>query len=129
MALVEAIERHTKRHFPVTNLLEGSFSCEESPDLMTYRSAVVGTHNFNGSRIIGFIQDWVSSGPRIKIDRSHVRVDSSCPVALTSLDEPECGLKEVCLTSGDDPHSFTVCAKKLDNRNVATCFQDCITNN
>ena len=93
MALVEAVKLRCKCPFPFTNLLEGSFSCEESPDLMTYRSALLGTHNFNGSRIVGFIQDWVSSGPRIKIDRrSHVRVDSSCQVALTSLDEQECGL-------------------------------------
>ena len=58
-ALVEAIKRRCKCPFPFTNLLEGSFSCEESPDLMTYRSALLGTHNFNGSRIVGFIQDWV----------------------------------------------------------------------
>ena len=94
LGLVEAIERRCKCHFPTTNLLEESFSCEDSPNLMTYRNTLLGTPNFNGTQIVGFIQNWVSTRPRIKIERSHVRVDSRCPVAISSLDEPECGQRE-----------------------------------
>ena len=57
---------------------------------MVYRNAVMGTLNFNGTQIIGFIQDWVSTGPLIKIDGNPVRVDSSCSTAISSLDEPVC---------------------------------------
>ena len=88
VTLVEAIKRRCKCHFLITNLLEESFSCEDSLSLLTYRNTLLNTHNFNGTQIIGFIQDWVSTSPRIKMERSHVRVDSSCPVAISSLDEP-----------------------------------------
>lgn len=95
-ALVKVIEHQCKCHFPITNLFErGIFICEDSPNLMTYRNVLLGTYNFNGTRIIGFIQDWVDTGPLIKIRESHVRVDSSCPVAISSLNEPGCGQTEV----------------------------------
>ena len=58
---------------------------------------LLGTHNFNGTLIIGFIQEWVDSGPlRLYYNQNsvesyhYVRVDNSCPgpVAISSLDEP-----------------------------------------
>ena len=58
---------------------------------MTYRNMLLDTQYFNSTQIIGFIQEWVSISPRIKIGIGHVRVDSSCPVAVSSLDESECG--------------------------------------
>ena len=128
MNLVEAIERRCKCPFPITNLLEESFSCEDSLNLLTYRNTLLGTHNFNGTQIIGFIQDWVSTSPRIKMERSHVRVDSSCPVAISSLDEPECGQREGCLTYDDDP-KYAMCAEHLANQNIARCFERCIFRN
>ena len=129
VTLVEAIKRRCKCHFLITNLLEESFSCEDSLSLLTYRNTLLNTHNFNGTQIIGFIQDWVSTSPRIKMERSHVRVDSSCPVAISSLDEPECGQREGCLTYDDDPQSFTTCAEHLANQNIARCFEGCIFRN
>ena len=124
VALVEAIERHCRCHFPITNLLEESLSCENSLNLMTYRNTLLSTYNFNATQIIGFIQDWVSTSPRIKIERSHVRVDSSCPVAISSLDEPECGQSEGCLY--DDDPNYARCAEHLGNQDIANCFEGCI---
>ena len=90
-ALIKAIEHHCKCRFSVTNLRErGIFVCEDSPNLLTYRNVLLGTHNFNGTLIIDFIQEWVDSGPLIKIGESYVRVDNSCPVAISSLNEPGC---------------------------------------
>ena len=57
---------------------------------------LLGTHNFNSTQIIGFIQDWVSTGPLIKINGNPLRVDSSCPTAISSVDDPVCGEKK-CL--------------------------------
>ena len=68
---------------------------------MIYQNALLGTLNFNGTQIVDFIQDWVSTGPLIKIDGNSVRVDSSCPTAISSLDEPVCGEKEKCLYDND----------------------------
>ena len=91
--MIEAVQRHCKCHFLPSNLLDDSFSCEESHDILTYRGTLLGTHNFNGSQIVKFIQDWASGGPRIKIGyhTEYVRVDDSCPVVISSLDGPDCG--------------------------------------
>jgi hypothetical protein len=35
---------------------------------MIYQNALIGTLNFNGTQIVDFIQDWVSTGPLIKVD-------------------------------------------------------------
>ena len=93
---------------------------------MIYRNALLGTHNFNGTQIIGFIQDWVSTGPLIKINGNSVRVDSSCPVVISMLDEPTCGQKEECLCN--DPN-YAMYAKHLNNDNIASCFEGCVARN
>ena len=70
--------------------MQGSFGCDASPSLTTYRNSLIGTQNFNATQLIGFIQDWVTSEPIIKIDWYTIRVDSSCPTAIASLEEKEC---------------------------------------
>ena len=96
---------------------------------MTYKNTLLGTPYFNGTQITGFIQDWVNTRPQIKMERSRVRVDSSCPVAISSLNEPECELRKGCLTYDDDLESFPMCADHLGNQNVARCFEGCILRN
>ena len=90
-ALLDVIERQCKCTFPKNNLMDESFSCDKSPYVTTYRNTISGTHNFNATQLIGFIQNWVSTGPQIKINWFTVRLDSSCPVALQSFEEQECG--------------------------------------
>jgi hypothetical protein len=69
---------------------------------MIYRNALIGTHNFNGTQIVDFIQDWVSTGPLVEVVGISMRVDSSCATAISSLDEPVCGEeKEKCLYDND----------------------------
>ena len=94
---------------------------------MIYRNALLGTLNFNGTQITGFIQDWVNTGPLIKIHRNPMRVDSSCPTAISLLDEPVCGGKEEkCLY--DNP-KYAMCAQHLANNNIANCFEGCVVRN
>ena len=71
----------------------------------------------------------MSTGPLIKIDGNSVRVDSSCPTAISSLDEPVCGEKEEeeCLCDNDP--KYAMCAQHLHDNNVATCFEGCIVRN
>ena len=90
------------------------FICEDSPNRMTYQNMLLGTHNFNGTQVVNFIQDWVNTGPLIKIGGNYLRVDSSCPVAITSLDELTC---EVCLFADDDLN-YAIFAKHLNNTTV-----------
>ena len=91
---------------------------------MIYRNTLLGTHNFNGTQIVDFIHEWVSTGPLIKINGNSVRVDSSCHTAISSLDEPVCGEKEECLYDNDP--KYAMCAHHLDDDNIATCFEGCI---
>ena len=94
-ALVTAIKHHCKCHYPITNFNKDVFICEDSPpNFLIYRSSLLGTHNFNGTQIVDFIQDWVSTGPLIEVGGNSIRVDSSCPTAISSLDDPVCGEKE-----------------------------------
>ena len=93
---------------------------------MIYRNTLLGTLNFNGTQITGLIQDWVNTGPLIKIDGNPVRVDSSCPTAISSLDEPVCG-EEKCLFDNDS--NYAMCAQHLGNDDVASCFEGCVIRN
>ena len=95
---------------------------------MIYRNTLLGTLNFNGTQITGFIQDWVNTGPLIKINRNPIRVDSSCPTAISSLDEPVCGEKEEKCLYDNDP-KYAMCAQHLANNNIATCFEGCVVRN
>ena len=89
---------------------------------MTYRNALIGTLNFNGTQIVDFIQDWVSTGSLIKINQGNsMRVDSSCPTAISFLDEPVCGDKEKECLYDYDP-KYAKYAQHLNDDNVANCF-------
>ena len=102
VALIEAIESRCECHFPRENLLKALFTCANSSNLTTYRNTLIGTHTFNATQLIGFIQDWVSSGPQIEIKSYAVWLDSSCPVAISSLKEPECGQVSYCPSANDE---------------------------
>ena len=103
---------------------------EDSQNAIIYRNALLGTHNFNGTMITGFIQDWVGTGPLIKINGNPVRVDSSCPTAISSLEDPVCGEKEEKPSSSCDYNpKYAMCAQHLDDNNIANCFEGCVARN
>ena len=56
-------------------------------------------------------------------------VDSSCPTAISSLDEPVCGEKEEEECLYDNDPKYAMCAQHLANDNVATCFEGCVVRN
>jgi hypothetical protein len=94
---------------------------------MIYRNTLIGTHNFNGTQIVDFIQDWVSTGPLIEVDGNSIRVDSGCPTAISSLNEPVCGEQEEC--SCDTNPNYAMCAQHLADNNIANCFEGCVVRN
>ena len=123
-ALIEAIESRCECHFPKHNFFTARFSCAGSPNMTTYRNTLVGTHNFNSTQLIDFIQDWVSSGPRINVKSYAVRIDSSCHVGIASMNEPECGEVSRCPCANDP--NVAKCVEHLGNKNFATCINSCI---
>ena len=95
---------------------------------MIYRNALIGTLNFNSTQIINFIQNWVSTGPLIEVDGNSIRVDSSCPTAISSLDEPVWG-EEIPKCLYDDDPKYAMCAQHLADNNIANCFEGCVVRN
>ena len=123
-ALIEAIESRCECHFPKENLFNASFSCSDSPNLATYRNTLTGTHNFNSTQLIDFIQDWVSSGPRVNIKGYSVKIDSSCHVAIASMNDPECGEVSSCPCANDA--NVAKCVEHLGNEDFVACINSCI---
>ena len=123
-ALIEAIESRCECHFPEDHFLKPMFSCANSPNLTTYRNTLIGTHNFNATQIISFIQDWVNSGPWINIKGYAVWVDRSCPVTIASLNEPECGEVNKCPCANDP--NVAKCVENLGNEDFTACINTCI---
>ena len=68
-----------------------SFACfPESPTHVTYRARLEGTSETDSGSLISLIEEWVSGGASIIVTGVLMRVDSECPVAISSLSEEEC---------------------------------------
>ena len=66
----------------------------------------------------------MTSEPQININDYSVWLDSSCPIAIASLKEPECG--EVRhYPCANDPN-VSKCVENLENDNFAGCVDSCI---
>ena len=124
MALINAIESRCECRFPRDHLLKATFKCASSPNLTTYRNTLIGTHNFNATQLIGFIQDWVESGPDIDIKDYAVSVDKGCPVAIASQSDPECGEVSQCPCANDP--NVAKCVEHLGNDAFTACINSCI---
>ena len=90
---------------------------------------MIGTYNANASELLKFLQDWVNTGPTIEMDWYYVDIDSSCPVAISSLKEAECAERMQNLTQNGNNSSYTKCAQYLSDQNIAQCFDGCIARN
>ena len=62
----------------------------DSPAQVTYRARLEGTSQASSSSLISLIEEWVSGEPSVTVKGATLRVDSGCPVAISSLDEKEC---------------------------------------
>ena len=68
-----------------------SFSCSpESLMHVTYRARLKGTSVISSTALVSVIEDWVSGGSSVIVTGVRMTLDSECPVAISSLDEPEC---------------------------------------
>ena len=75
------------------------------------------------TQLIPFIQDWVTSEARINIKGYTVKIDRSCPAAITSMNEPECGEVNNC-PHADDPN-VVKCVQNLGNHDFVKCVNLC----
>ena len=80
-----------------------------SESVIIYRARLEGTSRTDSGSIINLIEDWVTSGPRVLVTGTLIKVDSQCPVLITSLTDVE-----ICLTidpstqSPDDSSSMSL---------------------
>ena len=80
-----------------------------SESVLVYRARLEGTSRTDSGSLINLIEDWVSSGPRVLVTGTLIKVDSQCPVLITSLTDVE-----ICITidqstqSPDDSSSMSL---------------------
>ena len=70
----------------------GLLKCfSNSSSYVTYRARLEGTSQADSLSLISLIEDWVESGgASIIVTGVILKVDSQCPVAISSLSEGEC---------------------------------------
>ena len=67
---------------------EESFACfDNSVTFVTYRARLKGTSNENSASVI---EEWVSSGPTIRVRGLLMWVDTQCSVVISDFSEEEC---------------------------------------
>ena len=88
--VAKAISDRCSCNFAPDFIRAGIFSCRRAPNEVSYRSTIVGTETHNTTELLGLIEDWVSSGPVLRIGWYLADVYTNFPVKLPSLDEMEC---------------------------------------
>ncbi|CAI8015959.1 Scavenger receptor cysteine-rich type 1 protein M130 [Geodia barretti] len=73
---------------------QGYFLCHDNPNTPTYRSYITTPYpvstNTNSSDLLAIIENWISSAPIMLFDLLLVKINPRCPIAISSLNEPEC---------------------------------------
>ena len=73
------------------NIDEESFACfEASPNSVTYQARLSGTSERDSTFLISLIEDWVSTGPTIRVRGMLMRVGEECSTAISDLSEGVC---------------------------------------
>ena len=67
------------------------FQCSSSQqNQIVFRSKLHGTEDTNASTLISYISQWTSSDISITVLNLILDIDSTCPVRISSLRDPEC---------------------------------------
>ena len=93
-ALISVIENYCECMFPASNIIQGQFTCLMTQTQVTYKSTISGTADNNATQLLAVLQDWVASGPVIKLDWLLLHVSPGCPIHISSMADPECSLSE-----------------------------------
>ena len=79
---------------------EESFACfETSPNSVTYRARLSGTFERDSASLISLIEEWVSTGPTIRVRGVLMRVGEECFTAISDLREGVCSSSETQTTT------------------------------
>ena len=93
-AVLENTQELCQCDFTSDRLTDDVFQCfPASPHAVTYRAALHGTASANSAQLISHIEQWTAEGAAVTIQQVLLRVDGSCAVAVSSLVEEECQLR------------------------------------
>ena len=96
---------------------EESFACfQDSPNSVTYRARLKGTSNENSASVI---EEWVSSGPNVRVRGLLMWVDTQCSVVISDFSEEECSGPSSEL-HGVTTTVSTTDGQRVDNQNDNT---------
>ena len=72
------------------------FRCSSSQhNQVVFRSKLHGTEDTNASTLMTYIRQWTSSDTSITVLNLILDIDSTCPVRISSLSDPECEFMEM----------------------------------
>ena len=97
-AVVRATEERCHCEFTaghIDNTVSG-FRCSSSQqNQVVFRSKLYGTKDTNASTLTSYISQWTSSDISITVLNLILDIDSTCPVHISSLRDPECEFVEI----------------------------------
>ena len=94
-SLLDNVEKRCQCGFSLTNVIAPIFQCfNDSENAVTYRVEISGTPLAPVDQIVSHIEEWLVEGALIHFDMVPIPIDDSCPVVVTSFDDPECPRNE-----------------------------------
>ena len=99
-----------------TNITDGEFQCfPGSPNQVTFRAKVHDRAQATAREVITYIELWIMSSAVVSLPVHHarLRINNTCVVLLSSLDDPECPghltpPSQATTTNIDDIHTINI---------------------
>ena len=113
--VTEVIKERCHCDFQENFISQAEILCDLlEPTQFVYRASITRYANYSADQLVGYIEDWVRTGPSVSIDLSVVVFDSNCPVRISTLSDPICELPSatpvstVLPPSSNTPAAITV---------------------
>ena len=88
-SIFKAIVEKGGQPIAVDKIQEGYFSCYSSNTRTTYRTTISGLENTSAVHLAELVQKWVESGVSMRALWYVIKIDKSCPVLISSVDDDE----------------------------------------
>ena len=104
-AVQEVLSDSCQCQITADSIDEESFACsEDSSNYVTYQARLSGTSEQDSASLISLIEDWVATGPTIRVRGVLMRVGEECSATISGLSEG------VCSTSSGAQTGAYICA-------------------
>ena len=79
--------------FVAYRITNAAFDCFTSLDKVTFRAVINGNADTTSLQLLDYIKQWVGGGAKVPVQGLRLTVDPTCPVEISSIDDPECEAK------------------------------------